>query len=307
MSEEIREDPGCLTLSEDMMDARDFKAEEVIDLDRSVELPKSFSLWKWIWTTNYQNGWGSCTANATSHGVQVLAVKDKWVTPTKENIITPDWKDLWSKMWHDLDDKNDSGDYVEKAISTALKLGIATLEHDIAKFDWYCYEWFDGTDKAIEKIKRYLFTGCPIARCLRWNQTTWSELTSWQLKTLIPVSKRTGWHAICLVGWDEWWLRFVNSRKTNDGKWYKSRFYVTYPDVKKLAGMLNWRYRPLFKKEQAKNDPEYIKRKNTAVAVLAALKKVYDKEPAEVKEAIVKLSQEYRKAYPEINEELPLK
>lgn len=71
--------------------------------------------------------------------------------------------------------------------------------------------------------------------------------------------------------------------------------------------MLNWRYRPLFKKEQAKNDPEYIKRKNTAVAVLAALKKVYDKEPAAVKEAIVKLSQEYRKAYPEINEELPLK
>jgi hypothetical protein len=41
---EIREDPGCLTLSEDMMDERDFKAEEVIDLDRTVELPKSFSL-----------------------------------------------------------------------------------------------------------------------------------------------------------------------------------------------------------------------------------------------------------------------
>jgi len=41
---EIREDPGCLTLSEDMMDERDFKAEEVIDLDLTVELPKSFSL-----------------------------------------------------------------------------------------------------------------------------------------------------------------------------------------------------------------------------------------------------------------------
>jgi len=26
------------------MDERDFKAEEVIDLDRTVELPKSFSL-----------------------------------------------------------------------------------------------------------------------------------------------------------------------------------------------------------------------------------------------------------------------
>ena len=41
---EIREDPGCLTLSEDMMDERDFKAEEVIELDKNVQLPKSFSL-----------------------------------------------------------------------------------------------------------------------------------------------------------------------------------------------------------------------------------------------------------------------
>lgn len=41
---EIREDPGCLTLSEDMMDERDFKAEEAIKLDPSIELPKNFSL-----------------------------------------------------------------------------------------------------------------------------------------------------------------------------------------------------------------------------------------------------------------------
>lgn len=41
---EIREDPGCLTLSEDMMDERDFKAEEAIELDTTIELPKSFSL-----------------------------------------------------------------------------------------------------------------------------------------------------------------------------------------------------------------------------------------------------------------------
>ena len=41
---EIREDPGCLTLSEDMMDERDFKADEVIKLDKTIQLPKSFSL-----------------------------------------------------------------------------------------------------------------------------------------------------------------------------------------------------------------------------------------------------------------------
>lgn len=304
---EIREDPGCLTLSEDMMDERDFKAEEVIDLDRTVELPKSFSLWKWIRTTNYQNGWGSCTANATSHGVQVLAVKNKGILPTKDNIITPDWKDLWKNMGHDLDDKNDSWDYVEKAINTALKLWIATVEWDYAKFDWYSYDSFEATDKAIEKMKRYLYKGCPIAWCLRWNKTTRTELTNGQLKTLIPVTKRTGWHAICLVGWDEWGLRFVNSRKTNDGKWYKSRFYITYTDTKKLAGMLNWRYRPLFKKEQAKEDPEYIKRKNNYLIILKALKKMYPEETSDMKKTIEEFSRNCRKHYPEINEELPLK
>lgn len=98
----------------------------------------------------------------------------------------------------------------------------------------------------------------------------------------------------------------MNSWKTNDGKGYKSRFYVSYADMKKCSSMFNWRYRPLFKKEQAKKDPEYLKRKNVAVVVLNALKKQYDNEPAAVKEAIVKLSQAYRTAYPEINSELPL-
>lgn len=52
----------------------------------------------------------------------MLAVKEKKVIPTDSNLITPDWKDLWKNMGHDLNDKNDSGDYVEKAINTALKL-----------------------------------------------------------------------------------------------------------------------------------------------------------------------------------------
>lgn len=95
---EIREDPGCLTLSEDVMDARDFKVEEAIQLDESIELPKSFSLGKWVRTTNYQNGRGSCTANATSHGFQVMAVQEKGILPTKDNIITPDRKNLRKNM-----------------------------------------------------------------------------------------------------------------------------------------------------------------------------------------------------------------
>lgn len=302
---EIREDPGCLTLSEDVMDARDFKAEEAIHLDETIELPKSFSLGKRVRTTNYQNGRGSCTANSTSHGVQILAVQKKGIVPTKDNIVTPDRKDLRTNMWHDLEDKNDSWDYVEKAINTALKNGIRTIEWDIAKIDGYSYGQRDITKKSIETMKRYLYKGCAIVWCLRWNQTTWNELSVGQLRTFIPVTKRTGGHAIALVWRDEGGLWFLNSRKTNDGKWYKSRFYVTYDDMIKLGGTFNWRYRPLYTKDQAEKDSWYLKRKGNAKVALEALKKVYAEETPEIQKLIEELSKWLRKSYPELNEELP--
>jgi hypothetical protein len=40
--------------------------------------------------------------------------------PKDRNIITPDWKDLWTKMGHNPS-KYEGGDYVEKAVNTALK------------------------------------------------------------------------------------------------------------------------------------------------------------------------------------------
>jgi hypothetical protein len=45
---------GCLTLPEDLADARDYKAEATIELDYSIKLPNSFSLGEWIYSTNYQ-------------------------------------------------------------------------------------------------------------------------------------------------------------------------------------------------------------------------------------------------------------
>jgi hypothetical protein len=63
----------------------------------------------------------------------------------------------------------------------------------------------------------------------------------------------------------------------------------------------------LYIEDDAKLDPEYLKRKNVALLVLKTLKKQYDDEPIFVKEAIVTLSKAYREAYPEINEELPIK
>jgi hypothetical protein len=38
------------------------------------------------------------------------------------NPIELDWKDLWTKMGHNLENKADSGDYVEKALGTVNKL-----------------------------------------------------------------------------------------------------------------------------------------------------------------------------------------
>ena len=52
--EEVRAYEGALTLPEDMAEATDFKAEEAIKLDKSVKLPESFSLGKWIYKTSNQ-------------------------------------------------------------------------------------------------------------------------------------------------------------------------------------------------------------------------------------------------------------
>lgn len=303
--EEILEDPGCLTLPPDMVSETDFKAEEAIKVDESIKLPSSFSLGKWVYKTNYQWSTGSCTSNSTSHWVQVLSVKKNWVEPTDKNIITPSWKDLWRKMWHNPD-KYEWGDYLENAVSTALKEWIVSEEDwKVIKFDGYATQEWTRDDKGIEKIKRFLYQWCPVIWILKWLSSTWTELRKWELKT-IP-SYYTWWHAICCVWWDEWGLWFLNSWSANDWKGLKSRFYISNDILKKLWDKINFRYWVLYNKENEKKDSEYLKRKNAALVILQYLKKAYDGEPQEVKEAIVILSKALRGNYPELNGELPIK
>lgn len=54
--------------------------------------------------------------------------------------------------------------------------------------------------------------------------------------------------------------------------------------------MFNWRYRPLYNKDQAKQDPEYLKRKGNAKIALEALKKVYAEETPQIQKIIEELS-----------------
>lgn len=302
--EEIRAFEGALTLPEDMAEATDFEATEAIKVDYSVKLPEFFSLWKWIYKTSNQGSLGACTSLGTTHGVQILQVKKGGVEPITKNIITPQWKDLWAKMWHSTT-KYDGWDYVEKAVNTALKEWILIEENwKLAKFDAYAtWEW-DRSDKAIDLMKRYLYQGCPIVWCVRWDKKTWNEMSTWEVKT-VPTSP-TGWHCIALVGWDANGFWFINSRSANDDKKLKSRFYVSYKTLKDFWAKFNYRYWVLYIKEDAKKDPEYLKLKNVNLVVLQALKKHYDQEPNSVRQAIVTLSQAMRKEFPELNEEIPL-
>lgn len=301
---EIRAFEWALTLPEWMAEATDFDAEEAIKLDYSVKLPEFFSLWKWIYKTSNQGSLGACTSLWTTHWVQILQVKKGGVEPTKNNIITPDWKDLWSKMWHSLD-KYDGWDYVENAVSRALKEWIKTVEKwELVKFDAYATADWDMTDKCIDTMKRYLYQWCPIVWCVRGDKTTWNEMTKWEVKT-VPTNP-TGWHCIALVGWDANGFWFINSWTPNDNKKLKSRFYISFKTMKEFGLRFNYRYWVLYIKGDAKKDPEYLKRKNIALVILEALKKQYNQENPEVQNAIVILSQALRKAYPEINSELPL-
>ena len=245
----------------------------------------------------------NCTSLGTTHGVQILNVKKGGVEPTDRNIITPVRKDLWSKMWHSTTEY-DGGDYVEKAVSTALKEWILIEENwQLAKFDAYAtWEW-DRTDKAIDLMKRYLYQWCPIVWCVKWNKTTWNEMSKWEIKT-VPTSTTWG-HCIALVGWDEWGFWFVNSWTPNDGKGLKSRFYISYNTLKAFWAKFNYRYWVLYIKEDANKDPEYLKRKNGYLAVLTLLKKYYPIENREVQLWIEAFSSAVRKYYPELNEELP--
>lgn len=301
--EDVRAIESALTLPEDMAEATDFEASEAIKINKNVKLPSSFSLWKWIYKTSNQWSLWACTSLGTTHWVQILNVKKGWIEPTTKNIITPKRKDLWAKMWHSTT-QYDWGDYVEKAVSTALKEWILIEENwELARFDAYATDSWDRNDASIEMMKRYLYAWCPIVWSIRWNKQTWTEMTKWQITTTNYTP--TWWHCIALVWRDESWMRFVNSWSTNDWKWLKSRFHIPYNVMKQLWSKLNYRYWVLYIKEDAKLDPEYLKRKNTAKLVLEVLKKQYNWEPQKVKEAIVILSSALRNAYPELNKELP--
>lgn len=295
-------DPGCLTLPEEFVDERDFSAEEAIKLDFSLELPDTYSLWVWIYKTSNQWSLGACTSLGTTHWVQILNVRKNGKVPVYSNILTPKWKDLWSKMWHSTT-KYDGWDYVERAVNIALKEWILIEENnELAKFDWYAVDYWKKDQESIEKMKRYLYQKDPIIRCVRWDDKMWKEMKLGRVQSIPKTTNQ--WHCIALVGWDKWWFWFINSWEANDAKKLKSRFYVDFGIMKKL--LFNYRYWVLYIKEDEKKSIEYIKRKNNYLLIMKSLRKMYNEESPEMKKIIEWFSQWCRKNYTEIDEEFPL-
>lgn len=300
--EQVRAIEWCLTLPASLAEATDFQAEEAIKLDMSIKLPDFYSLWEWIYETSNQWNLWSCTSMWTSHATQILNVKKKWTKPTVNNIITPDWKDLRSKMWHSTT-VYDGWDYVERAVDIALKQWIKAKENwKEVSFDWYATQDWTKDDAWLELMKRYIYNWNPIVWCVRWNKKMWNEMVSWEIKT-VPT-QTTGWHCIAVVWFDKWGFWFINSWNPNDDKKRKCRFYVSNAIMKKLN--FNYRYWVLYMKADAAKDPAYLKRLKYHQIIIETLKKNYNAEDFNTKQAIIMYSQAVRKSYPELNTLVPI-
>ena len=205
-------------------------------------------------------------------------------------------------MGHDLKNKDDSGDYAEKALDTAIK-GVKADDGKEYQLMKYSYESFAKKYETLETMKRYLLAGNPLVFVIRGNSTTRNEMSVGNLKTYLTAKDRTGGHAILCVGRDEGGFWFLNSWTKNNQDKTKSRFFVSNENMLKLYGMWNWRYWVLFFK--AKVDTEYLKRKNDRNLIIQALKKMHKIEKSSIQKSIEALSKEVRGEYPELNEEIP--
>ena len=213
-------------------DKRDYKTSDLIAM-WSTDLPESFSLWQYIPYTHNQGKLGSCTAMGTNVSMEIQNTVE--YKEYKELM----WETLWAKMGHSLD-KYDGWDEIVKALWSAITDWIIGVDENVYKADFYSYDqWAISSDL---KIKQTLYKWLPILLIIQWNSKIWSEMILWEVKT--TDYKATGWHCIALVGWDEWWYWFLNSRSPNDKEKKKSRFYITYDNLWKLFDnrKLWWRY-----------------------------------------------------------------
>jgi len=236
-------------------DGRDFQVWNILWAPTGEELTsmkdKSVSLLNDIDKTVYQNWRGSCTAAALSNIIIIQNTLDYWTTK-----VFAEREDLWVKMWHKLWDKDDSWDYLEKALKTAVAQGVDwTVDGKDKTFsmDWYAFKRMGTSDVNIKYMKYYLSKGYPLYIAMRWDSQVYRQMRVGRLERVITRDESTGGHALAVI-WiiednGERFVQIVNSWKPND--WDKSYFVMKLEDFKRAidVSMLAWRYRITYDKK----------------------------------------------------------
>lgn len=294
---------------QDNYDLRDYKIEAVLSNPTEYEInaiPAEFSWMNNIWHTYYQNGRGSCVSLWGTHSMQIQNIDEilkvipqeakeiYWRLSKGDNIINLSWESLWKAMWHDLEDKNDSWDYVENMLNALRKKGI--LGKDMKWTDktylagWDAYRNAYASEASIRLLK-YDMTKYPLVMVIRWNSTTWNEMMSWRLSTVLEMKDCTGGHCVTGVWYSASDLIVSNSRRANDENWYICSFKIDWATYKQMikTGMINWRYWQTFDKKDAIVDLERYNRKMQAMETLRQAKKMYEKGDMEDKKFFDKI------------------
>lgn len=305
-------------------DPRDISVEEVLAVPTATDianLPIEYHNEALIGATYYQNWYGSCTAMGTTHSMLVqntkeLIKKNPWLaqqvaTKIKSgvNAVELYWEDLWTKMGHNLADKTDSGDYVEKALDTTNKKGIKGKTYDGAETVFFGLNYSYSRDYSQNMLK-YWLTKYPLVFVMSGTSLTWSEMMTGEVKTLIEKIKSTGSHCITCTWYDSYGLIVSNSWRPNDKTGKKCLFRISWANIQKMLniGMLNWRYWVEFDKEDAVLDLDMYIEENNAIEILKAINKFWGKTHySDTQKACETLGATIRKNYPRANKEVPLK
>lgn len=256
-----------IALSENDYDIRDYLANNVLkNLDK---IKKEKRIMRPISSTVYQNWRGSCTAAATTNSMKSQNEKEFW----KE--LEFDWKPLWKQMWHNLDDKSDSWDSIANAIKFARKFNISWFAADYS-----AYGKRDIREKALHIS--------PLITVIQWTSKTWSEMIKWEIKTIIPKTPKSLWHAVVICWYDENYVYFYNSFWDYIIKDWISNFKIRrelFYEMMKV-NMLNWRWFSIYDKKEIK---KYTKEIELAKQIIWPAKKLYEIWDKETKEYFQKI------------------
>lgn len=311
-----------LTKSEIEADPRDLKAETVLPSPTAQELatlPVEFHNESLIGETYYQNWRGSCTAMGTTHSMLIQNIKElveknpAIATQIYEKIkswknpVELDRKDLWKKMGHNLENKSDSGDYVEKALLTTNKNWIAGKDWNGKDVVFYGLNYADSRDYSQSMLK-YRITKYPIIIVISWNNEIRNQMMTWEVTTILEKIHSNWAHCILITWYNAYGIIVTNSRTGNDWAKKKCIFKIAWENIQKMLDvwMLNRRYRIEFDKKDAILDLDIFMEENNAIEILKLLTKFYNKTRfKDVQKECGDLWATIRKNYPRANTEVP--